>query len=103
MPTLSDIVAKNDAFRSTLKGGVVLMTPAVWELDARERGRAIYRMTQAQRFTDVYHSEGVFTHGGRCFYWYIGTFAGQHAITLSLSEDWIGVRNIKRMLGTAAL
>ena len=98
---MQETIETNDRFRTTLKGGIVLMTPAVWELDARERGRAIYRMSQAQQFTDVYHSEGVFVHGGRCWYWYIGEFAGQHAITLSLSEDWIGVRNIKRMLNRA--
>lgn len=98
---MAETIAANDAFRTTLKGGIVLMTPTVWELDARERGRAIYRMSQAQKFCDVYHSEGVFVHGGRVWYWYIGTFAGQHAITLSLSEDWIGVRNIKRMLNRA--
>jgi hypothetical protein len=101
--TLAGAIAKNDTFRTTLKGGVVLMTPAVWALDASERGRAIDRMTRAQKFTDVYHAEGVFVHGGRVYYWYIGSFAGQHAITLSLSEDWLGVRDIKRVLGAVAV
>jgi hypothetical protein len=85
--TLEEKIARNDTLRTQLKGGVVLMTPGVWDIPAWFRGRAIYRMTQAQKYTNDDHSEGVFVFGGYCFYWTIGEFAGELSITLMLGGE----------------
>jgi hypothetical protein len=63
------------------------MTPAVFDLPAWFRGRALFRMSQAQKFMDDEHSEGVFVFAGYCWYWRIGEFAGELSITLSLGSE----------------
>lgn len=84
----SDIITANDLLRTQFKGGVVLMTPAVWELPAELRGRALVRMTMYQKFsTDSDHSEGVFVFAGLSFVWRIETFAGERSISLMLASD----------------
>jgi hypothetical protein len=46
------------------------MTPAVWDLPAQLRGRALFRMTMYQAFDEESdHSEGVFIFGGWTFVW----------------------------------
>jgi hypothetical protein len=78
---------ENDQLRTTLKGGVVLFTPAVFEYPAWLRGRAIWQMTQAERFTRDDHSEGVFMFAGELWCWRIGVFADEISITLSLGHE----------------
>jgi hypothetical protein len=41
-------------------------------------------MSQAAHFTLDDHSEGVFAYADILFHWYIGTFAGERCITLSI-------------------
>lgn len=89
--TRAETIAANDALRKEFKGGIVLFTPAVWALDSSLRGRALYRMTLFDKFSDdSLHEEGVFVFAGLTFVWQIGTFDGQRSLTLSLKEDWYG-------------
>jgi hypothetical protein len=53
-------------------------------LPQQMRGRALYRMSQAQHFTMDDHSEGVFEYADCLFHWKIGVFAGQRSITLAI-------------------
>lgn len=101
-PKLSrnEAILANDDLRVFGRGGLILMTPAVYELPAWFRGRVLYRMTLCSKFTKDDHSEGVFVFGGWVFYWFIGEFAGQRALTLSMGEEWIGIRNLKALKET---
>lgn len=80
----ANIIQLNDLLRTEFKGGVVLMTPTVYELPSQMRGRALYRMSQAAHFTMDDHSEGVFEYADCLFHWRIGVFAGQRSITLAI-------------------
>ena len=83
--TREETIARNDELRCNFKGGVVLMTPAVWDLEPRLRGRALFRMTIYQAFDEESdHSEGVFIFAGWSFHWFIEDFAGQRSITLGM-------------------
>ena len=84
-----DEIEANDLLRTQFKGGKVLMTWAVWHLDAQLRGRALYRMSLATKFTQDDHSEGVFLFAGFMFVWQIGVFAGERSITLGIGEDFL--------------
>jgi hypothetical protein len=86
--TRKQTIAANDELRTQFKGGVVLMTPSVWQLPAELRGRALYRMTLYNKFSpDSDHSEGVFVFAGYSFVWRIATFAGERSITLMMAND----------------
>jgi len=62
----------NDQLRTTFKGGRVQMTPGVYELDARLRGRALYVMSRYNRFHESSeHDHGVFIFSGFSFEWHI--------------------------------
>lgn len=89
MISKEEIIAANDALRTTFKGGTVLMTPSVYDLPGTLRGRALYRLTLYQTFdAESDHSQGVFIFAGLTFIWTIGEFANERSITLSLAEDW---------------
>jgi hypothetical protein len=86
--TRAEVITRNDELRTTFKGGLVLMTPAVWDLDAQIRGRALYRLTLYQAFDEGSdHSEGVFIFAGWTFVWRIEEFAGERSITLMMKDD----------------
>ena len=64
------IIELNDQFRTTFKGGRVQMTPSVYDLDARLRGRALYVMSRYNKFDDdSQHDWGVFIFAGYSFEW----------------------------------
>ena len=63
------------------------MSPAVWELDAQLRGRALDRMSRAAKFTKDDHSEGLFIFAGYSFIWKIDEFAGERCITLFMADE----------------
>jgi hypothetical protein len=84
-----DVRERNDLLRTSFKGGMVLMTPAVYDLPAFLRGRALYRMSLCEKFMDNDHSEGVFVFAGYCFYWHFAEFAGELSITLSMGCEGI--------------
>jgi hypothetical protein len=64
------IIELNDQFRATFKGGRVQMTPGVYDLDARPRGRAAYVMSRYNKFDDdSEHDWGVFIFAGYSFEW----------------------------------
>jgi len=66
------IIALNDEFRRTFKGGRVQMTPAVYNLDPQLRGRAIWAMARYNRFAaDSEHDWGVMIFAGYSFEWHI--------------------------------
>jgi hypothetical protein len=66
------IIELNDQLRSTFKGGRVQMTPAVYELDAQLRGRAMCVLSRYRTFADdSQHDWGVFIFAGYSFEWRI--------------------------------
>lgn len=66
------IIELNDQLRTTFTGGRVQMTPGVYELDARLRGRALYVMSRYKKFDDDSdHDCGVFIFAGYSFEWRI--------------------------------
>lgn len=87
--TLEELRVRNDELRTQFKGGAVLMTPAVYDLPAFLRGRALYRMSQCEKSIDDNRSEGVFVFAGFLFHWRIALFAGELSITLSLGSEEI--------------
>lgn len=72
MPGRPKIIELNDQLRMTFTGGRVQMTPGVYELDARLRGRALYAMSRYNKFDDdSEHDCGVFIFAGYSFEWRI--------------------------------
>jgi hypothetical protein len=66
------IIELNDQFRTTFKSGRVQMTPSIYDLDARLRGRALYVLSRYNRFDDdSEHDWGVFIFAGYSFEWRI--------------------------------
>ena len=64
------IIALNDQLRTTFKGGRVQMTPGVYELDDRLRGRALSVLAAYRNFgPDSEHDWGVFIFAGFAFEW----------------------------------
>lgn len=66
------IIELNDQLRTTFKGGRVQMTPSVYELDERLRGRALSVLARYNKFDpDSEHDWGVFIFAGYSFEWRI--------------------------------
>src|SRR5579863_9284143 len=66
------IITLNDQLRTTFKGGRVQMTPSVYELDDRLRGRALSVLARYARFhPDSEHDWGIFIFAGFSFEWRI--------------------------------
>ena len=66
------IIALNDQLRTTFKGGRVQMTPSVYALDDRLRGRALSVLARYNRFdADSEHDWGTFIFAGYAFEWRI--------------------------------
>ncbi len=66
------IIELNDQLRTNFKGGRVQMTPSVYDLDERLRGRALAVMAKYNRFDeDSDHDCGVFIFAGYSFEWHI--------------------------------
>jgi hypothetical protein len=82
-----DEIAANDALRTSLKGGVIELSPSVRELPEWFRGRALIRLALHHEHINEDHSEGAFTFGGFCFYWMIAVRSGKRILTLSLARD----------------
>src|ERR1700683_740115 len=72
MDRRAKIVALNDLLRISFKGGRVQMTPSVYELDARLRGRALSVLARYNKFHhDSEHDWGTFIFAGFSFEWRI--------------------------------
>ena len=72
MDRRAKIIALNDQLRTTFKGGRVQMTPSVYELDDRLRGRAFSALATYRKFDpDSEHDRGVFIFAGFAFEWRI--------------------------------
>jgi hypothetical protein len=66
------IIALNDQLRSTFKRGRVQMTPSVYQLDDRLRGRALSVLARYNKFApDSEHDWGTFIFAGFSFEWRI--------------------------------
>jgi hypothetical protein len=72
MDRRATIIALNDRLRTTFKGGRVQMTPSVYELDDRLRGRALSVLARYDSFhPDSEHDCGTFIFAGYSFEWRI--------------------------------
>jgi hypothetical protein len=87
--TLAAARERNDLLRTKFEGGKVVITPNVYQIDPRTRGRALYRLTLYNRFSDDDddHSEGAFVFSGYFWVWRIEDFAGERCLTLSVADD----------------
>ncbi|WP_410052019.1 DUF3768 domain-containing protein [Bradyrhizobium sp. SZCCHNRI3016] len=66
------IVELNDQLRTTFKGGRVQMTPDVYDLEPRLRGRALLFLSKYRKFDpESEHDWGTFIFGGYAFEWRI--------------------------------
>src|ERR1700676_1103958 len=72
MDQKAKLIALNDQLRTTFKGGRVQMTPSVYGLDDRLRGRALSALARYNSFDpDSDHDSGVFIFAGFAFEWHI--------------------------------
>jgi hypothetical protein len=77
------IIALNDQLRTTFKGGRVQMTPSVYELDDRLRGRALSVLAHYNSFhPDSEHDCGTFIFAGFSFEWRI-EYRGKDGVGIS--------------------
>ena len=77
------IIELNDQLRTSFKGGRVQMTPGVYDLEARLRGRALAAMSRYNKFADDReHDCGVFIFAGYSFEWHI-EYRGKDGIGVS--------------------
>ena len=66
------IIELNDELRTTFKGGCVQMTPSVYDLEPRLRGRALFALSKYRKFDlESEHDWGTFIFGGYAFEWRI--------------------------------
>jgi hypothetical protein len=86
--TRTQLIEQNDALRTQLKGGAVLFSPGVWELDAQIRGRLLYRLSLYKTFDDdSEHDSGVFIFAGYTVCWRIEEFAGERSLNILLGHE----------------
>ena len=72
MDRRAKIIELNDRLRTTFKGGRVQVTPGVYQLGARLRGRALSVLARYNKFdADSEHDWGTFLFGGYFFEWRI--------------------------------
>jgi len=66
------IIELNDQLRTTFKGGRVQMTPDIYDLESRLRGRALFFLSKYRKFDpESEHDWGTFIFGGYAFEWRI--------------------------------
>lgn len=66
------LIELNDQLRTTFRGGRVQMTPSVYQLDDRLRGRALAVLARYNKFdADSDHDWGTFIFAGFAFEWRI--------------------------------
>jgi hypothetical protein len=66
------IIKLNDELRTTFKGGRVQMTPSIYDLEPRLRGRARFVLSKYRKFDpESEHDWGTFIFGGYAFEWRI--------------------------------
>ena len=70
MSKRAKIIQLNDELRTTFKNGRVQVTPSVYELDERLRGRALRVLSRYNKFDNLSeHDSGVFIFAGYSFEW----------------------------------
>jgi hypothetical protein len=86
--TLAERQKLNDTFRQTLAGGRVEMLPAVQELDARIRGRLLFRLSIYQTFhPESDHSDGMFVFAGWTFFFEIHEEQNGFVLIIGMHEQ----------------
>ncbi len=66
------LIELNDILRTTGKGGKIQMTPSVYDLDPRLKGRAFSALAQYNAFhRDSDHDAGILIFAGYSFIWQI--------------------------------
>jgi hypothetical protein len=96
--TLEATRAANDLLRSEFKGGRVLISPAVRELEPHMRGRMLHRLTLYSRFDEGSdHSEGVFIFAGYSFFFEILMEHGERVLTVYLDGDLLLQESVRRL------
>jgi hypothetical protein len=76
------IIKLNDQLRTTFKGGRVQMTPSVYDLEPRLRGRALLFLSDYRKFdNDSEHDWGTFIFAGYAFEWRIEYRSGDGTST----------------------
>jgi hypothetical protein len=66
------IIELNDRLRTSFRGGRVQMTPSVYQLDSRLRGRVLSVLARYNKFSaDSEHDCGTFIFAGFAFEWRI--------------------------------
>jgi hypothetical protein len=72
MDRRAKMIELNDRLRTTFKGGRVQMTPGVYQLEDRLRGRALSALARYAKFApDSEHDWGTFIFAGYAFEWRI--------------------------------
>jgi Protein of unknown function (DUF3768) len=83
MDRRATIIALNDQLRTTFKGGRVQITPSVYQLDDRLRGRALSVLARYNKFAaDSEHDWGTFIFAGFSFEWRI-EYRGKDVTSIS--------------------
>ena len=83
MDRRAKIIELNDRLRTTFKGGRVQITPGVYDLDPRLRGRALSVLACYNRFdSENHHDWGVFLFAGFAFEWHI-EYRGKDGVGVS--------------------
>src|SRR2546428_9586682 len=96
MDKRAKVIELNDRLRTTFKGGRVQMTPSVFQLDPRLRGRALSVMARYNKFDDSSeHDWGVFIFAGYSFEWRI-EYRGKDGT--GISPDPVDPENTFRVL-----
>lgn len=88
MDRRTKIIELNDRLRTSFKGGRVQMTPSVYQLDDRLRGRALSVLARYSKFhPESEHDRGTFIFAGYSFEWQIEyRAAGDGGVSLDPSD-----------------
>lgn len=101
MDRRTTIIRLNDRLRTTFKGGRVQITPNVYQLDDRLRGRALSVLARYDRFhPDSEHDWGTFIFAGYSFEWrieYRGADESAHSPDPSDAEQTFRVLTLYAM------
>jgi hypothetical protein len=93
--TRDQLIALNDDLRCNGRGGEILFTPAVYDLEPGLRGRILHRLTLYDRFDpDSLHDYGLLICAGYRIIWEIQEVDGRREMTLSMAHEWLGAAHL---------
>lgn len=85
--TIQQLIERNEALRTRLKGGVIQYGWNAANLDPGIRWRAGYRMTLPHDDISPQRDSGSFKFAGFLFRWSISECFGEATLTLDVEED----------------